>query len=137
RSAGCIANRNRGSECDGRECRGETWAFLRKKLEAESQKLEAEAGSRDFQLPASSFQRLVIEAGSTDPVVRRLFRNLHVMHVRFGHAGASDAHKLRPRTHLVDSGATGITHGGAQAAHKLMDDSRQRALVRYATLDTF
>src|SRR5690606_1778510 len=60
-----------------------------------------------------------------------------VTHVRFGPAGASDAHKLRPRTHLVDSGATGITHGGAQAAHKLMDDSRQRALVRYATLDTF
>src|SRR5690606_12195417 len=59
------------------------------------------------------------------------------MDMRLGHAGTGDADELRLGTHLVDGSAAGVTHGGAQAAHQLVDDGAHRALVRYAAFDAF
>src|SRR5690606_23710287 len=72
-----------------------------------------------------------------DPVVRRLFGDLYVVHVGFAHTGTGNADELRLDAHLVDAGASGVPHGSAQAAHQLVQDRRQRPLVGYATFDAF
>ncbi len=59
------------------------------------------------------------------------------MYVRLTHACAGDANKLGLGAHLLDGAGAGISHGSTQAAHQLMDDGRQRALVGYAAFNAF
>ncbi|MNO76459.1 hypothetical protein D3C76_675330 [compost metagenome] len=54
-----------------------------------------------------------------------------------GHAGAGDPHELRLGAHLFDVGTAGVAHRGAQAAHQLVDDRAQGALVRHTAFDAF
>src|SRR6185295_17182612 len=67
---------------------------------------------------------------SVHPVVRGFLGDLHVVHVRFAHAGGSDLDELGLRAHLLDGGASRIAHAGAQPPHQLVDDRDRRALVR-------
>ena len=46
-------------------------------------------------------------------------------------AGSGEADECRLAAHLLQALAAGITHGGAQAAHHLVDDGAQRPLVRH------
>jgi hypothetical protein len=55
-------------------------------------------------------------------VVRRFLGDRDVVHVALAHAGAGDAHELRPRAHLVDVVAAGVAHRRAQAAGELVHD---------------
>src|SRR5476651_973320 len=55
----------------------------------------------------------------------------------FSHAGAGDPYKLRLGTHFFDVGTAGVAHRGTQAAHQLMDDGAQGALVRNSSFDAF
>src|SRR5690554_4635395 len=59
------------------------------------------------------------EAGASPClVVRRLLGDLHVVHVALARAGVGDAHELGPGAHVLDGGATDVTHGGVQPAHQ-------------------
>src|SRR5690606_28132229 len=74
---------------------------------------------------------------SAHAVVGRFLDDLHVVHVRFAHAGAGDAHHLRLHLHFPDGGAADVAHGGTQAAGQLVHDVPDRPLVRHAALDAF
>src|SRR5215831_12604872 len=68
------------------------------------------------------------------PIVRRLLRDRHVVRMRLAQPGAGDAHEPRV-VQLRDRRRAAVAHGLAQAADQLMQDRRQRALVRHASLD--
>ena len=55
----------------------------------------------------------------------------------FGHAGSGHSRELRPGAHHLDIDTAGITHGRAQAAHHLLNNSGDGALVGHPALDTF
>ena len=59
------------------------------------------------------------------------------MHVGFFHARVGDFHEFRLGAHLFDGGTAGVAHGGAQAAHQLVNDGAHGALVGYPAFDTF
>ena len=59
------------------------------------------------------------------------------MHVGLGHAGTGDAHEFRLGAHLFDGCAAGVAHGRTQAAHQLVDDRGQGALVGNTAFDAF
>src|SRR5512134_1253456 len=44
------------------------------------------------------------------PIVRRLFGDPHVVHMRLAHAGGGDLDELRLRAHLVDRPAPAVAH---------------------------
>src|SRR3972149_6402304 len=69
------------------------------------------------------------------PVVGRFLHDLHVVHVRFAHAGGGDLHELRLAAQLLHRGAAGVTHAGAHAAGELLDHPHRAALVGHAPLD--
>src|SRR5690606_22920181 len=69
--------------------------------------------------------------------VGRFLGDLNVVHVRFTHTGGSDFHELRLVAHVFNSGATAVTHGGADAAYQLVDDGQHTALVGYTAFDAF
>src|SRR5258707_188721 len=69
-------------------------------------------------------------------IVRRLFRDRHVVWMRFAQPGARDAHEARG-LHLLDRRGAAVAHRLAQAADELVDDRRERPLVRDASLDAF
>src|SRR5580765_5077484 len=68
------------------------------------------------------------------PIVRRLLRDRHVVWVRLAQARRGDPDELRVVQFLDRRGAA-IAHCLPQAAHELVQDRRERALVRNAPLD--
>src|ERR1039458_3759084 len=65
---------------------------------------------------------------SGDPVIRRLLRDRHIMHVALAHAGGGDAYEPRSGTHLLDTIAAGVSHRRAQAAGQLIQDRNSTRL---------
>ena len=59
------------------------------------------------------------------------------MHMAFLEAGAGQAHKSCLFPQGPKAGAAGIAHGRAHAAHQLMQDGAERALVGHPALDAF
>src|SRR6185437_9918564 len=74
---------------------------------------------------------------SFDPIVGCFLGDLHVVHVRFAHSRGRDLDELGAAAHLVDRRAAAVAHCGPYAAHELVDDRGERALVRHASLDAF
>src|SRR5258705_2115610 len=70
-----------------------------------------------------------------DAVIWRFLGYLHIVDVRFAHAGGADLDELRARAQLLDGRAAGIAHARPDAAHELLDDAERAALVRHPTLD--
>src|SRR5689334_1098769 len=67
-------------------------------------------------------------------IVRRLFRDRHVMRVRLAEARAGDAHEARV-LHRLDRGRAAVPHRLAESADELVDDGGERPLVADAALD--
>src|SRR4030088_451583 len=67
-------------------------------------------------------------------IVRGLFRNRHVVRMRFAQPRRRDSHEARA-LHLVDRRRSAVAHRLPQAADELMQYRRQRSLVRNAPLD--
>src|SRR6185503_10387630 len=78
-----------------------------------------------FIFTSKFFGRRPQETISGHTVVGRFLGDLHVVHVALAHAGAGDAHELRARAHGGDVLGAGVTHGGAQAAGKLVQDGHE------------
>ena len=57
------------------------------------------------------------------------------MHVALGHARGGHPHELRAGAHGLHIDAAGVTHGGANTTHQLVDDRRYRTLVGNPALD--
>src|SRR5579884_1743794 len=70
-----------------------------------------------------------------DAVIRRFLCDDDVVRVAFAQAGAGNAHEARVLLHLGDGGRSGIAHGLAQAADKLIDKRAERSLIGNARLD--
>ena len=70
-------------------------------------------------------------------VVRRFLGDLHVVNVGLVKASAGDLYEFRLGAHFLNIAAAGVTHGGAQAAHQLVDDGAHHAFIRHATFDAF
>src|SRR6478609_9520639 len=56
-------------------------------------------------------------------VIRRLFDDLNIMHMRFAHPGRSDLDELRLCSHLVDGRAAAVAHAGAKPADELVNNA--------------
>src|SRR3954451_18480305 len=67
-------------------------------------------------------------------IVRRLLRDRHVVRMRLAQAGRGDANEFR-FLQLLDRRRAAIAHRLPQAADELVQDRRERALVRHAPLD--
>src|SRR4051795_6378553 len=67
-------------------------------------------------------------------VIRRFLRDRHVVRMALAQAGAGDAHEPRA-LHLGGGRGADVAHRLAQPADELVDDRRQRALVRDPALD--
>src|SRR5579864_491548 len=67
-------------------------------------------------------------------IVRRLFRDRHVVRMRLAQARAGDAHEACI-LQLVDGRRAAVAHGLAQPTDELVHDRRERPLVRDAPLD--
>src|SRR5688572_24353555 len=76
-------------------------------------------------------------SASAHPVIRRLFGDLHVVHVAFALPCASHLHERRLFTHVFDRRAADITHRRAQAAGELVHHAAQRAAIRDASFEAF
>src|SRR5262249_53891935 len=74
---------------------------------------------------------------SFDTIIRCFLGDLHVVDMRLAHAGCGDLDELRAGAQRVDRGAAAVAHGGAHAAHELLDDRGERPLVRHPAFDTF
>src|SRR5512141_3136809 len=70
------------------------------------------------------------------PVVRRFFRDLHVVDVALAHAGRGDANQLRLALQRGDVGRAAVAHARAQSADELMDHGANRPAMGDARLDT-
>src|SRR5471032_37928 len=70
-------------------------------------------------------------------VVRRFLGDLHIVDMRFTHAGRGDFHELGLVAQLVYRRAAAVTHGLAYAADHLEDDGQHAALVGHAAFDAF
>src|SRR5439155_19404692 len=69
------------------------------------------------------------------PIVRCLLRHRHVVRVALTEAGGCNADELCP-LHLLDRRRPAITHRLAQSPDELVQDRRDRALVRNAPFDS-
>src|SRR5919197_5314520 len=67
-------------------------------------------------------------------IVRRLFRDRHVVRMRLAQARGGDAHELRA-LHLLDRRRAAVAHRLAETADELVEDRCERALVRNASFD--
>src|SRR5712691_5907682 len=67
-------------------------------------------------------------------IVRRLFRDRHVVRMRLAQSSSRDAHEPRA-LHVLDRRRAAIAHCLAQTADELVDDRRERAFVRDSPLD--
>src|SRR6059058_849085 len=70
------------------------------------------------------------------PVIRRLFRDRHVVRMRLPQPRGRDAHELRA-LHVLDRRRAAIPHRLPQPADELVQDRAERPLVGNATLDPF
>src|SRR3954471_15739864 len=76
------------------------------------------------------------ETDGSAAIVRRLFRDRHVVRVRLSETGAGDADEAR-LLHVVDRRCAAIAHRLPEAADELIHDRAQRALVADAAFDPF
>src|SRR2546430_2895330 len=67
-------------------------------------------------------------------IVRRLFRDRHVVRMRFAQARRSDAHEARA-LHLLERRGAAVPHRLPQSSDQLVQDGRERPLVEDATFD--
>src|SRR3954454_24578019 len=67
-------------------------------------------------------------------IVRRLLRDRHVVRMRLAQTGRRDAHELRV-VQLLDRRGAAVAHRLPQSADELVQDRRERPLVRDAPLD--
>src|SRR5213595_1885524 len=58
----------------------------------------------------------ILSCCSLDVVIRRLLRDLDIVHVRLAHSRGSDLDEFRARAQVVDRAATRIAHARAQSA---------------------
>src|SRR3954467_8382532 len=70
-------------------------------------------------------------------IIRGFLDDLHVVHMRFAHAGRGDLDELGTLLHVRDIGAAHIAHRRAQTTHQLLDDCDDRPLVGHAAFHTF
>src|SRR5262245_45248259 len=68
-------------------------------------------------------------------VVRRLFRDRHVVRVALLRARRRDAHELRALAQLLERRGAHVAHAGAHAADELAHERRQRPLRGDHALD--
>src|ERR1700730_7618010 len=69
-------------------------------------------------------------------IVRGLFRNRHVVRMRFAQPRRRDSHEARA-LHLLNRRGAAVPHRLPQAADQLVKNLRQRPLVGNAPLDSF
>src|SRR3954447_8561499 len=69
------------------------------------------------------------------PIVRRLLRDRHVVRMRLPQAGRGDPNELRV-VQLLDRRRAAIPHRLPQSPDELVQDRRERSLVRNASLDS-
>src|SRR5882757_8789549 len=72
-----------------------------------------------------------------DTVIRRLFGDLHIMHVALAHPGRGDLNELGARAQFLDRAAAAIAHCRSQSARELINDRSDRALVGNHAFDAF
>src|SRR3954463_3506666 len=72
---------------------------------------------------------------SAATVIRRVLRDRDVVRMRLAQPCAGDAHEAR-LLHGLDRRRAAVPHGLAQTADDLVQDARERPLVRHAPLDT-
>src|SRR5438445_9142417 len=70
-----------------------------------------------------------------EAIVRRLLRDVDVVHVALLEPGRRDAHELGFLAQLGQGARAEVAHPGAQPAHQLLHDEGERALVRHPPLD--
>src|SRR5204863_10181944 len=70
-------------------------------------------------------------------VIRRLFRNRHVVDVAFPEPGRRDANDAGIALQRRDGGAAAIAHAGAQPPYELMNHRGDAAFVGNAPFDAF
>src|SRR2546423_4978740 len=68
------------------------------------------------------------------PIVRRLFRDRHIVRMALAQARGGDAHELGT-LHLLDRRGAAVAHGLPQAAAELVEDRWERAFVGNSALD--
>src|SRR5216683_2238050 len=68
-------------------------------------------------------------------IIRRLFRNKHIMWMAFPQARTGNAHKACLFLHLSDSSAASIPHRLTQSPDQLVNQGPQHALIRNTRLD--
>ena len=68
-------------------------------------------------------------------VVRRVLRDRDVVRMALAQPGGRDPDEAGARLHLLDRRGAAVAHRLPEAADDLVDDARQRALVRHAALD--
>src|SRR5262245_50737216 len=71
------------------------------------------------------------------PVVWRLSRDDHVMHMALAQAGIGDPNELTILLHVLDGAVAGVAHGRLEATDELMDHRAGRPFVGHAALHTF
>src|SRR5207244_3349554 len=69
-------------------------------------------------------------------IVRRLFRDRHVVRMRLTEPGARDANEAGA-LHLVDRPRAAVPHRLSQATDQLVQNGRNRAFVGHTPLDAF
>src|SRR3954469_16969271 len=70
-------------------------------------------------------------------IIRCFLDDLHVVDMRFTHAGRGDLDELGTLLHLRDIGAADIAHRRAQTTHELLDDCDDRPFVGHSAFHTF
>src|ERR1700722_14471583 len=69
-------------------------------------------------------------------VVRRFFRNKHVMHVTLAHARVAHLDELRPLAQLREIRRADVSHARLQPADEQLDIRRERPAMGHAPLDS-
>src|SRR5579859_2407678 len=103
----------------------------------ESLECEGDANERRLALKRCAGPQAGAYPLRIEPIIRRFLRDLDVVRMRLGHAGAGHLHELRLMAHVLDGGGTEVTHRRTQATDQLMDDVAQRTAIRHATFDAF
>src|SRR5262249_46705311 len=71
------------------------------------------------------------------PVIGSFASDDHVVNVALAQARGRNLPEFAVVLHLLQAGHAAITHAAAQAAHELIDQSGERAFVRYLPFDSF
>src|SRR3954463_16113299 len=76
------------------------------------------------------------ETDGSAAIVRRLFRDRHVVRMRLSETGARDSDEAR-LLHVLDRRGAAVAHGRREAADELVGDRAHRAFVADAAFDPF